>query len=212
MLDQCPVCHSSKLSQNINYPRSNDNNFFTEIVNCDSCQSGAALPYKNQDELNRFYDSGAYWDSASSRNLNIHTLTQSETRIDFVLKRVKFKLCEFSTLDIGAGHGHIASALKSKNTSYSKNYSFIEPDNRFSSFIKSNFPTAQRRSYLDNAFHYDLIFLNHILEHTALPSDTLKSYTAFLNEGGRIYIEVPHRDTSLKMTYSLIRFFFLNKD
>lgn len=198
MLDQCPVCHSSNLIKTINYPRPKGSEFYTEIINCESCKSGIALPYKNQVELNRFYDSGAYWDSASSNNLSIHTLTQAEVRVQYVLKRTTFKSRDIHTLDIGAGHGHVGAALKNIDPILIENFSYIEPDNKLSKFIQSNFPLAKRRTFTDSSYKYDLIFLNHILEHTASPSDTLKNYASFLNEDGRIYIEVPHRDDQFK--------------
>ena len=199
MLNKCPICNSIKLdAKNENYPCSNEDSFYKEIVNCSNCNSGIALPYKNQTELNHFYNSGSYWSNVSSNYLSAHTLTQANARVDYIVKRVHFKDPFFHTLDVGAGHGHIANALKNKKTTYVHNFSFIEPDNKLSSFIQTNIPEAKRRSFDDTAYKYDLIFLNHILEHTASPLETLKNYTKLLNDDGRIYIEVPHRDDKFK--------------
>ena len=198
MLERCPVCHSKNWGEISSYPTSKNHCFYQEIIKCNACFSGVAIPYKNQLELDAFYKNGEYWDNTDSKNLNIHTLTQAEERVKKVFKLSSFRKVSPRVLDVGAGHGHIASALSDLSSEIVKNYSFIEPDSRLADKIQSRFPSSQRVNFEDKNFSYDLIFLNHILEHTASPIETLKQYAMSLDQDGMIYIEVPHRDDKFK--------------
>lgn len=195
MIDQCPICKAHQFEKIHHYPAKNPNFFYKEIVDCSTCHSGIALPYKNQDELTAFYDSGAYWEGAPSETLAMHNRNQAKMRVRYLHKYLKNLKRPLDVFDIGAGHGFIGDAFMELGPSRLKNYFFMEPDGKLSSETEKRISKAKRMTSPAKA---DLVFLNHVLEHTAEPVTSLSYFTKQLNPGSLVYIEVPHRDDYFK--------------
>ena len=83
-MENCLICDSAE-NYLTSYPSGGVENplQFTEIQTCYACEFGIALPYKNQDELDNFYQSGKYWDEGAniSETLIAHNKNQAKHRV-----------------------------------------------------------------------------------------------------------------------------------
>jgi SAM-dependent methyltransferase len=112
--------------------------------------------------------------------------------------------------DIGAGHGGIPRALSALGVNLSR-YAFVEPDERAAADISAQrLPFAVERSAALKELRgpFDLLFLNHVLEHVAEPLVFLRQAAALLAPDGIIYVETPYADYRFKQDVFPHLFFF----
>lgn len=175
---------------------------FEDIRLCAACGLGQALPARPQSALDAFYASGSYWASvvAPGRAQNLHAWNQCRHRVAAVLVALTAR-APLRVLDVGAGQGWTADWLVKLAPQGVERFDFVEPDDGCSAAIEARKPcTAVRR--LDSLAQarpgYDVVFLNHVLEHVADPVACAHSVTALLADGGLAYVEVPHADYRFK--------------
>ncbi|OUR64368.1 hypothetical protein A9Q79_08035 [Methylophaga sp. 42_25_T18] len=148
-------------------------------------------------ELDAFYSAGDYWDTLipESSIQRVHESCQAKNRV--LLCKAFLENQELKILDIGAGHGFISSWCDELPKNSVVQYDFIEPDTdkRDEILQRSTNFTVNTKTSLDSCNDkYDLIFLNHVLEHVEDPVVFLNEVKSVLNKGGLLYIEVPHND------------------
>ncbi|MCE9640175.1 MAG: class I SAM-dependent methyltransferase [Betaproteobacteria bacterium] len=200
----CPVCGASAPNE-VNYPggntRAGQSLQFTGIAICDTCELGFALPRPPQAALDRFYASGIYWTEVG-RNLPqvMHEKAQCEQRVAACLPLIE-KAQQLRVLDVGAGHGWTVDWVARMLPGRIARFDFIEPDDDAAKSISNKqpgFPLQRVHSMSDASDHYDLIFLNHVLEHVADPLAMIARITELLAPNGIAYIEMPHADYRFK--------------
>jgi SAM-dependent methyltransferase len=183
---------------------------FNAIALCEACGAGFALPRPDQPTLDRFYESGAYWDASSPAQQRAHEASQAWLRVECIRKLVnKHKL---AVADIGAGHGGIACALAGLGVGVGR-YDFVEPDAGAaaeSSASQLPFRVERATSVSELRGPFDLVFLNHVLEHVAEPLELLRQVNG-LAPGGVVYVETPHADYRFKDDVFPHVFFFTPK-
>ncbi len=147
----------------------------------------------------KFYESSEYPD---------HEYIESgefEFRAEVVYSHLKPFLSELEkakkpirVLDVGCSEGSI---LRKLNRTYPKllDSHGIEPSPAFSDFARSysgaNIFTGSLEAFLsqpDRPNSFDLIILNHVLEHFEKPSEQLNMLHDCLADDGLIFIEVPN--------------------
>jgi SAM-dependent methyltransferase len=103
-------------------------------------------------------------------------------------------------LDVGAGHGHFCLVAKE-----------VWPETRFDGLdMGESIVEAERRGWIEQAYRglltalandlsgaYDVVSMNHYLEHTRDPTAELDAAHAVLEEGGHLLIEVPDPECRL---------------
>lgn len=161
-----------------------------------------ALPRYPQAELDAFYSGGAYWNDAvgHSRAQSFHERNQSRHRVLRVMKALSAGSAA-RVLDVGAGHGWTADFLERCFPARVRAFDFIEPDEGLSRGIlarRSVFPKRRVAALEAAEPGYDVIFLNHVLEHVAEPLACVREVCALLSENGVAYFEVPHADQRFK--------------
>lgn len=190
-MSECRLCRSTHITTR-DYPGNSELNF-EEIALCGDCEFGWAIPFKTQPQLDAYYSKGAYWDgSVVSNEVKNHYLNQSRHR----LKKVK-PFCPANSsieiLDYGAGFGGIAD--RCAQIFPRAKYFFFEPDpNMAQTILDKKLPIKATQVHLIESGKYDLIFLNHVLEHVADPIAFLEQVITGLKDGGVIYIETPRHD------------------
>ena len=197
----CPVCQHVPTGKKLPYPTIPDRKAsltFEHIISCGNCGFAWAEPVATQVQLDNFYSTGDYWDKLipESSIQQVHESCQAKNRVS-ICKAFIERENNVKVLDIGAGHGFISRWCNMLPNSPIKQYDFIEPDLDKRNEIlqrKTSF-TVNSKTSLDSCHEkYDLIFLNHVLEHVADPVEFLKLVKAILNKGGLLYIEVPNKD------------------
>lgn len=200
----CPACGGA-FGPRLPYPGADAHAAvlrFESIVECARCGLGMALPLYAQPELDAFYSGGAYWNDAvgHSRAQALHERNQCRHRVRHVLKALP-QGTQPRVLDVGAGHGWTADLFDRLSRVPPQTFDFIEPDDGLSAQIlarKTRF-RKQRISTLAAAQGgYDVIFLNHVLEHVAEPLACVREVSALLSPGGVAYFETPYADQRFK--------------
>jgi SAM-dependent methyltransferase len=204
LIELCPICNSDKL-EIFSYPAINLKKTsirFTEIASCQACGFGIATPRVSQGQLDAFYVSGEYWKNIASQNpyQKAHEFNQSGIRVRKCINYLP-RSGYIHVLDVGAGHGFIATWLELLLKEKIHYYHYVEPDNGNDEFIKGNL-TSFRKHRIENldsvSEQYHFILLNHVLEHVADPIDLLIKIKNILKPGGVLYIETPHADYRFK--------------
>jgi 2-polyprenyl-3-methyl-5-hydroxy-6-metoxy-1,4-benzoquinol methylase len=196
-MERCPICGAGELRR-VAYPGDARALRLDAILVCARCEAGSASPRPDQATLDRFYASGEYWHSASGRLQRAHEFSQAWLRVKSV--RGVLPRRALAVADVGAGHGGIARALAALEVPVSR-YAFVEPDPGAAGEIRAlgvAFPVERLASLDALRGPFDLIFLNHVLEHVAEPQRFLEQAGALLAPQGIAYVETPHADYRFK--------------
>lgn len=175
---------------------------FSEIAVCAQCGLGMALPAHTQAALDAFYAAGTYWNEAVGRSSAqvLHERNQCRHRVAHAL-RAHERGTALRVLDIGAGHGWTAHWLERESRATLAAFDFIEPDDGCSREIltrASGYRTTRVLSLGRAEPGYDVIFLNHVLEHVADPLECVLEVRRLLAPDGVAYFEMPHADQRFK--------------
>jgi 2-polyprenyl-3-methyl-5-hydroxy-6-metoxy-1,4-benzoquinol methylase len=207
----CPICSASARVERLPYPAANvraSTLAFDSIHVCEHCGGGTAWPRPTQQALDDFYGRGGYWHSVSSALQHAHEMSQGWLRVERMQPAVS--ATRFAVADIGAGHGGIPRALAHLRLPVSR-YAFVEPDDaaagRISS-LRAPFPIQRAPALKDLGSGYDLVFLNHVLEHVSDPLAFLQEAVRHVRPGGLVYVETPHADYRFKDDVFPHTFFF----
>lgn len=200
----CPACGAA-FDRRIPYPRSGRDGLpiaFNEIALCPGCGLGMALPHHVQAELDAFYAAGTYWSETvgGSRVQTLHERNQCRHRVALAHSFLRGAQ-NLRVLDVGAGHGWTRDWLDALQPGTIAAFEFIEPDPARSREIMARRRGAravQVASLSQARGSYDLIFLNHVLEHVADPLACIARIVDLLAEDGIAYFEMPHADQRFK--------------
>lgn len=208
-MEECPVC-GAQAGSRIAYPgaASRAGLRVDAIALCARCGTGVALPRPDQETLDQFYASGAYWHASSGRAQRAHEASQAWLRVQTVRRFVGGR--PLAVGDVGAGHGGIARALADVPLGVAR-YAFVEPDTQAAADIAAlRLPFAVERAPSLSGLRgpFDLMFLNHVLEHVADPLGFLRATKAQLAPGGVVYVETPNADYRFKDDVFPHLFFF----
>jgi len=99
-------------------------------------------------------------------------------------------------LDVGAGKGEF---VKEANQSGFKAVG-VEPSPKFCKYGRKQFGVTMYEGQLNQVEElkkekFDIITLNHVLEHIDAPNKLIKSFHEYLTEDGLLFLEVPNCDS-----------------
>lgn len=201
----CPAC-GGEFSDLCAYPGGSASKGqaprFESIAICGHCGLGKALPWHDQATLDAFYASGDYWSGAVGATAvqSAHEKWQAWNRTGWVRNRIGIPNT-LRVLDIGAGHGWVLRWLPAVFPGTRLEYAFIEPDDQLARQIPDHVPQVPCTRITDLGAvcrSFDLVFLNHVLEHVADPGAMLTMLHGLLANNGTAYIETPHADQRYK--------------
>lgn len=200
----CPVCDGG-LGAMLPYPQRHARTFsikFSAIWLCEDCGLGVAIPRHPQSALDAFYASGEYWGGvvAPARGQSLHESNQCKHRVARSLRYLGQR-AGLRVLDVGAGHAWTADWLHALAPGKTAQFDFVEPDLARCADIQKRVDWCGIRRVEKLAAAtgpYDLVFLNHVLEHVADPLDPLAQVERRLAPGAVAYIEVPNADYRIK--------------
>jgi SAM-dependent methyltransferase len=199
----CSLCGAAATARAA-YPCADEPNALaiTDIDTCAPCGIAWAVPRPDQAALDRFYDDGEYWHGGVGDNpfLLAHQRVQARVRLGVVAPRVH-NLPQVRILDVGAGNALIADELPAFFSKGQVSYTFVEPDpGRRADVLERRlpFPVRSVDSLAADSGSYEVIFLNHVLEHVANPVLLLRTLGDLLSERGILYVEVPNLDNQYK--------------
>ena len=176
----CNLCGSSSYrrlftTQDFHYKTTDET--FT-VVKCDICELVYLNPQPETSEINRFYPNT--YRPHKAKRLHQHAYTAPKHPI----KRV---------LDIGCGSGDFLLELAEKHSEW--DLYGVDFDERAVNQARQlgfsvHHGSVQDAKYIDNFF--DEIYMNHVLEHTPNPLETLKETCRILKPNRHLIILIPN--------------------
>lgn len=215
----CPIC-SGEFSNYIPYPGSGPSTkipSLQSIALCQRCGAGTALPRPAQAELDEFYSSGSYWNGATGEGSTsalqrAHESSQAGIRLRLCLQYLPINT-PLTVADIGAGHGFIGKEIARIGLTTMR-YDYVEPDESAGENVGSlglPFPARRLGSVKELRNDFNLLFLNHVIEHVSDPLDFLQDVLSHATPGAIIYLETPNSDYRFKSDVFPHTFFFTER-
>ena len=208
----CSVCSSTStiyISQYI----SKDNLFLSvdSIRMCNNCGLVFAYPMPSDDELERYYGSGCFYELVAnpySKESLEFSFRVAQSKVSIIFKIINSKGIN-KVLDIGAGNAQLGKAIKMLFPHIL--YDAVEPDgdcrDGWGSWVSNEFKQHDEAPKKQ----YEVVMLNHILEHLNKPIQFIDEIGDHLSKMGYLYIDVPNKDYLYKPTVDPHLLFFSKK-
>lgn len=192
-LTTCPVCNSDRISLRYSGKpvRSEwrDEKTF-DVFGCEDCTHGFLNPILDEASL------AAYYNARYSAYQSGHGTGDLQPAIDQARRERRFRHVDLhedmEVLDIGCGSGSFLRVIQDIVGSVQG----VEPsEHGVATCRKLGIPVfhGSMEEFAENDQRtYDLITLNHVLEHHPDPRHLLDLCRSRLKEGGRIYVAVPN--------------------
>jgi SAM-dependent methyltransferase len=205
----CPVCSANKFKKlgirgNREYFGADPNtepHAFTDVVRCTVCDhiyTNPVIEGLEYLEKNHYNDPIGYQATQSSSDPS----EMFRERLSFI-SRYKGG---GHLLDIGAGKGEfLYEAGRNKWEAIG-----VEPSPNFCEFAREHYNSKIYEGFLSEVSaiqksYFEVVTLNHVLEHIDHPDEILKLVSEYLVEDGLLFIEVPNADSYL---LKIIDFYF----
>jgi 2-polyprenyl-3-methyl-5-hydroxy-6-metoxy-1,4-benzoquinol methylase len=169
------------------------------VLVCRDCKYGVVEPAPTPDQLQTLYNSAEYYtthmsydfDTISDQEINRivanHTALHSENLGDIL------NYCS-NVLEIGCGGGFALKSFQNRSLSCKG----LELSKTAADFAVERLGVeVLNQSLEDFTTHekFDLVFLNHVLEHFPDPVAAMRKITSLIAQGGYLYVRVPDHDS-----------------
>ncbi|MEM9062565.1 MAG: class I SAM-dependent methyltransferase [Pseudomonadota bacterium] len=153
-------------------------------------------PVPGDEELAKFYSEDYRKDYKSAEKPRRRQILRNFRRVAAHIETFSDVLdAASSVLDVGAGSGEFAFLM----TQRGKTVTGIEPNEAYAAYCREDLGLDVRTAHLSPDLFaeagFDLIRLNHVLEHLNDPVRYLAMMARWLRPGGRLYVEVPNIET-----------------
>lgn len=184
-MPNCPICHFSKSkylfpSSNIHGHHRLDNQSIFDLHQCQECQT---IFLKNispdQSYYQKFYPPNYYVSSLSNFYSKFILFLKSKQLVSL------FKRFPVSILDIGCGDGNFLQSLNP--TKFQKYGLDINPES-----IRICQKKGIKMTDLSTKQRFDIVTLNHVLEHLPDPHSSLAKISKILKPQGFLLISIPN--------------------
>tara|TARA_B100001123_G_C15273541_1_gene1011227 strand:+ start:329 stop:1303 length:975 start_codon:yes stop_codon:yes gene_type:complete len=188
-----PICRlCDKESETISFDKIKDNKTYG-AYECQGCKIWFTHPVPSSDELSEFYSTGNYRAETGKRFVPI-----LEKIIYFLTirkrNRIKRYVKKGRILDIGCGRGLFLNIMKQDGW----NVVGQEFDEKSAYYSISNYGIDVRAGSLEGKFEsesFDVVNINHVLEHLEKPGETLAECYRILKKSGLLVVAVPNIDS-----------------
>lgn len=180
------------------------NNLY-HLVECNRCGLTYLNPMPTEEEVSKFYPENYY----TSKNLS-DKITRSYSMLMEKMKAAEINKYKNGgrILDLGCGTGDFLSVFD-----YKKWERFgIDISERAYKIAENKIDNVFCGRLVDCKFpnkYFDVVTLNHVLEHIIDPREELNEIFRILNDDGILFIRVPNIDT---MQFKITREFWLHLD
>ena len=163
------------------------------IFECLTCQTWITSPKPSIKELSKLYSTGNYRAKTGKRFIPI-----LENIIRFLTIRKRDRIKKYFNrgriLDIGCGRGLFLNLMKEDGWTVTGQ----EFDGKSASYAINNYGIDVHTGSLADKFEnesFDVVNINHVLEHMEKPGETLSECNRILKKGGLLVVAVPNIDS-----------------
>lgn len=166
------------------------------IIECNSCGFKHVYPYPNDQSITKLYTE-EYYEKAQPEYIKkveedkVWWLEVYQERIKQISKYIEEKQ-DINVLDIGSGPGYFLLAAKLEGWKETG----VEPSIQACNYSKSQDLNVYNKFFSEEITQklplYDVIHMNHVLEHVPHPNEILKLIWNQLKPGGIFCVAVPN--------------------
>jgi 2-polyprenyl-3-methyl-5-hydroxy-6-metoxy-1,4-benzoquinol methylase len=187
----CSLC--GKNSEKVIFSNIIKSNKEYNIFECLPCNVWITYPIPSQNELSALYSTGNYRAKTGKRFNPV-----LEKIIHFLTTRKRNRIKEYVNggriLDIGCGRGLFLNLMKKEGWLVTGQ----EYDKKSASYAIANYGIDVHTGSLEGEFEsesFDVVNINHVLEHLEKPGETLAECNRILKKGGLLVVAVPNIDS-----------------
>ena len=189
----CPACRSARIRMLdvFSIPRTPERRRLAFISGCEACGVLFVNPLPTAAELQQFYSKHGTWaERQSERVKEPKNTAPGPRRLDRLLSALERYVPRLASgpgrvLDFGCGDGKLLNRMRVRGwDTYG-----IEPS------TDAAFRRHRRLIDAPDDRSFDLVAMNHVLEHLIDPLDTLHRLAGSLRDGGILFISTPRLDT-----------------
>jgi 2-polyprenyl-3-methyl-5-hydroxy-6-metoxy-1,4-benzoquinol methylase len=191
--NNCPACGSGNIFFVLRAKDETVSHEFFDIWQCNNCTLRFTQDVPDEQHIAKYYQSSDYISHSNTSKGLINKLYHSVRSITLQSKRklIEQNSTKGNLLDIGAGTGAFASAMKKNGW----NVTALEPDETARTNAKNDFniqlfPTENLFTLPPKTFN--VITLWHVLEHVHELHKYLDTFYSLLADGGTLIIAVPN--------------------
>ncbi len=206
MKDACPICNTHQMSALIKDVKETDKNY--NVYFCKMCKVGITIPIPSPSELSSLYSSGTYRSASGKRFVGLVEtgvyLARQQRR-----KRIEKYKRNGRILDIGCGRGLFLNVMKKNGwkvagTEYDQNTA-----ESIGKSLDINIKTGNPKEWGFPSESFDVVTMNHVLEHMPAPEIAIEECSRLLDKGGLLVVAVPNF-TSLQSSWGKHLWFHLD--
>jgi SAM-dependent methyltransferase len=190
----CPACHSTNHNTDVENPQ--DVEYFSARTvkatyeKCAKCQSLFQTPWPSEEELGTLYPED-YQNYTKKDVALLSKFVDMQNRA--VAKAfVKNFGSNVSVLDYGCGDGRFLQSLHEEGLKKLIGY---EPHTRGDGVYKDFEFVTDLSVLLGRGETFDIIRMNHVIEHLPHVDETMKTLAGLLAPNGKILVQTPNPDT-----------------
>ncbi|MEK6715223.1 MAG: class I SAM-dependent methyltransferase [Candidatus Omnitrophota bacterium] len=193
----CPICGASQsrklgIRGNREYfgaDQSAEPHIFTDVVQCIICDFIYTNPMIRGLE---FIDKEHYNNSEKYQATQDNPSIMFQKRLSFIAKYKKYGCL----LDVGAGKGEFLWEARKNGWEAIG----VEPSPNLCQFAREHYKLTIYEGFLGQVLdipksYFDIVAINHVLEHVDRPYELLKLIAEYLADNGLVFIEVPNADS-----------------
>jgi 2-polyprenyl-3-methyl-5-hydroxy-6-metoxy-1,4-benzoquinol methylase len=197
---KCAICSNTSMAEKISFIE-------YEVRVCDKCKYGIVWPLPTQEKLDELYNSKEYF--ANHMQYDFNTIEDAEIRKHIEKNKVlhgghlKSYLSGDSKkiLEVGSGGGFALKAFKELG----HHVVGIETSKSAAAFCREKMEVQVIESSIENVQideKFDIIMLNHVLEHFLDVNAAMKKLVYYLRPSGVLYIRVPDHESYDRRKYA----------
>lgn len=183
----CVLCN---YNESIEIAKVGRHNLPVRNVICKRCGLVYVDPQPNKEELQEYYDN-EFRKKHIRRDKEEKDIKKRRNMVLNFLSEFLFK--DMNVLEIGCADGALLNAID--EFVGSKNLYGVEPTSELANKAADSFGINVYNGLFEDYSienKFDLIIMQHVLEHCADPLETLKKLRTMLSDSGVVYIEVPN--------------------
>ena len=185
----CPICKKEQMCIPFRTVKEVDKTY--NVYLCEMCKVGVTIPIPSPGELSSLYSSGTYRSASGKRFVGL-VETGAYLARQLRRKRIEKYIRNGRILDIGCGRGVFLNVMKKKGwtvagTEYERNIAESITKNYNIHVVTGNpgdwgFPPGS----------FDVVTMNHVLEHMSDPEIAIDDCSRLLVRGGLLVVAVPN--------------------
>jgi 2-polyprenyl-3-methyl-5-hydroxy-6-metoxy-1,4-benzoquinol methylase len=185
----CPLCNSSQLSILIRHANIADKTY--NVFFCEMCNVGITIPNPSPSELSSLYSTGTYRAASGNRFVGF---VEKGVYLARQLRRKRIEKYKRNgrILDIGCGRGVFLNVMKKNGwTVAGTEYDQITAES-IAEYYNINVATGNPGDWRFPPGSFDVITMNHVLEHMPDPGIAIDECSRLLVKGGLLVVAVPN--------------------